>query len=269
MLGAACGVDNSDPPAHPAPPEGPRRIVSLDFCADQYVLKFAARENILALSRDAEAEYSYLRNEARGLRKVYARAEDILVLRPDLVVRTYGGGQNITGFLERAGVPVLQIGFANDLAGVKRIVLETSTGLDAKQKGKAVIAEMQARIDRLSIRDDQLTVLYLSSKGATAGRNTLIGDLINHVGFENFQREPGWRSLPLERLAYETPDIIAAGFFETSDLASDIWTPVRHPVAQRRMRGATMVSIPGAWTSCGAWFNLDAAEALAGVEDND
>ncbi|PZU18112.1 MAG: iron ABC transporter substrate-binding protein, partial [Citromicrobium sp.] len=32
--------------------DAPRRIVSLDYCADQYVLKFADREDILALSPD-------------------------------------------------------------------------------------------------------------------------------------------------------------------------------------------------------------------------
>ena len=44
----------------------PRRIVSLDFCADQYVLKLADRESILAVSRDATKDFSFMREEALG-----------------------------------------------------------------------------------------------------------------------------------------------------------------------------------------------------------
>ena len=45
-----------------------QRVISLDYCADQYVLKFVDPENIVALSPDAEEPFSYLvrRPEACG-----------------------------------------------------------------------------------------------------------------------------------------------------------------------------------------------------------
>ena len=73
--------------------DAPRRIVSLDYCADQYVLKFADREDILALSPDAGKRFSYMRAAAEGIPTVRPRTADVLALQPDLVVRTYGGGQ--------------------------------------------------------------------------------------------------------------------------------------------------------------------------------
>ena len=57
--------------------------------------------------------------------------------------------------------------------------------------------------------------------------------------------------------------MIAAGFFDTYDLVADLWTPARHPVARRQMKLQSVVDIPSAWTACGAWFLLDAAEAIA------
>ena len=39
-------------------------LVSLDYCADQFVLALADREQILAVSKDAERRFSHLREKA-------------------------------------------------------------------------------------------------------------------------------------------------------------------------------------------------------------
>ena len=38
---------------------------------------------------------------------------------------------------------------------------------------------------------------------------------------------------------------------------------MRHPVARAQLDGGAVVPIEGAWTACGAWFLMDAVEALA------
>ena len=88
MLVAACTGERALPERQAGGP--PMRIVSLDFCADQYVLKLADRGSILALSPEAVMAHSYLREQAAGLRSVRPLAEDAIALQPDLVVRSYG-----------------------------------------------------------------------------------------------------------------------------------------------------------------------------------
>ena len=109
--------------------DAPRRIVSLDYCADQYVLKFADREDILALSPDAGKRFSYMRAAAEGIPTVRPRTADVLALQPDLVVRTYGGGHDIADFMKEPGVPVVQIGFPQSIAEVRDEVLRVGTEL--------------------------------------------------------------------------------------------------------------------------------------------
>ena len=65
--------------------DAPRRIVSLDYCADQYVLKFADREDILALSPDAGKRFSYMRAAAEGIPTVRPRT-GIRVYRPTMKI---------------------------------------------------------------------------------------------------------------------------------------------------------------------------------------
>ena len=242
----------------------PRRIVSLDYCADQYVLKFADREDILALSPDAEKRYSYMRAEAAGIPTVRPRTADVLVLEPDLVVRTYGGGHDIANFMEKPGVPVVQIGFPQTLAEVREEVLRAGAALGKPEKARKLVADMDRRLDALARRGfPRKTVLYMTPAGVTTGEGTLVHELFEAAGVENFQKQPGWNPLPLERLAYERPDMVAASFFESATNHVDNWSAARHPVAQAQLRELPVVPLEGAWTACGGWFVLDAVEALA------
>lgn len=250
------------PAAPPAPaPAAPRRIVSLDYCADQYVLKLAPRDRILAVSRDAERPTSYMRAAAAGLRRVAARAEDVLVLKPDLVVRSYGGGPGAAEFLAAAGVPVLQLPYAEDLPGIRAAAIDVAVGLGVPERGRALAAEMDRRLAALPRRDAGASALYMTPGGVTAGPGTLVAELLEAAGLRNFQTEPGWRDLPLERLAYERPDLVAAASFEGVGSAEP-WSAARHPVARAQLDGP-VVGLEGAWTACGGWFLLDAVEALA------
>lgn len=259
LIAAACAPR----PAARSEDNARPRVVSLDFCADQFVLKFIDRQSIAALSPDAEKSESYLREEAKGLPKVRPRAEDILLHRPDIVVRSYGGGPRATEFFERAGVKVVQIPYANDIAGARQSVIDVARDLGVAGRGETVAMEMEARLASLPDNETSPSVLYMTSKGAVAGTGTSIDDMLTRAGAENFQTASGWGGLPLERLAYERPDMIAAGFFETSDLVSDIWSPARHPLVRRRLAELPVIDIPGAWTACGGWFNVNAIEALA------
>ena len=254
--------------ANPAAGEDakPSRIVSLDYCADQFVLRLADRDRILAVSPDAGKSFSYMRAAAHGLPRVRPRAEDVLLLGPDLVVRSYGGGPNIAAFLSRVGVGMAQVGAAESLDGVKRVLREMALALGEPERGEAIVAEMEVREAALRRRAGTETMLYLTPSGITTGPGTLQHEMMRTAGFRNFQRQPGWRTLPLERLAYERPDRVAAAFFSGQTTQLEAWSAMRHPLARKQMRELPVTSLPGAWTACGGWFLLDAIEALAAGE---
>lgn len=252
----------------PSPPQrsAARRIVSLDYCADQFVLGLADRRDILAVSPDAGAAFSYLRAAAAGLPSVRPRAEDVLILEPDLVVRSYGGGPNVRAFFERAGVPVLQIGRVDDMDGARAVTRDAARGLGVPERGEALIAEMDARLQRTRVHNPGTRALYVTPAGFTAGPGTLVHNLLAAAGLDNFQSRPGWRPIPLERLAYETPDAVAEATFGAGADHDDAWTRSRHPVARRALRSVPAVALDGATTACGGWFLADAVAALAALD---
>jgi iron complex transport system substrate-binding protein len=240
------------------------RVVSLDYCADQFVVKLADRGAIAAVSRDAVRSFSYLREEARGLPRVRASAEEVLALAPDLVVRSYGGGAALAGQLERAGVRVHQIGWGEDFDAVRANVRAAAVALGQRARGEALVAAFDARLAALR-QAAPLETLYVTAAGVTTGPGSMIHTLMASAGLANFQTRPGWNPLPLERLAADQPDLVATAFFDTGAgaAAGDTWSPARHPLAQRMMRDVPVVALDGATTSCAGWFVLDAVEALA------
>ena len=101
---------------------------------------------------------------------------------------------------------------------------------------------------------------------ALLGQGTFVGNLIAEAGLTNFETRPGWHGLPLERLTGEQPDLVAASFFDSTNLSHDIWSAARHPIARAQIDTKPAIELPGTWTACGAWFALDAVEALAGAK---
>ncbi|WP_338447317.1 ABC transporter substrate-binding protein [Pelagerythrobacter marensis] len=260
------------PAPEPAAPPGtePQRIVSLDYCADQYVLRFADRDAILALSPYAGERFSYMRAEAEGLPMVRPRTADILALRPDLVIRSFGGGADVVPFLEDLGVPVVQIGFPQTIAEVREEVVRVGSALGAGAEAQRVAADMDRRLAALPAPPDRpRTALYMTPGGMTSGEGTLVHEILRTAGLANFQDRAGWNILPLERLAYERPDVVAPAFYEGVESQGDIWSAARHPVAQAQLENRPVVPLEGAWTSCGGWFLIDAIEALSHAAQRD
>ncbi len=253
--------------------EHPMRIVSLDFCADQYVLKLADRAQVLALSPDAERDFSFMRDAAQGIPTVRSLAEDVLILKPDLVVRSYGGGPNAADFFERAGVPVLQVGWASSIDGegvdtIPQVIADVADGLGQSARGQQLIADFETRLETIQAAASDKSALYMTPTGVTTGGATMAHKMLEAAGLSNFSDKPGWHSLPLERLAYERPDMVAAAFFDAKFNHGNGWSAARHPIAKRELAGADMVPLEGAWLACGGWFILEAVEALA-AEAND
>lgn len=257
------------PVSDPAPAEpGAQRVVSLDYCADQFVMKMLPPSRILAVSPDATTTFSYMRDSADGIRQVRPVAEDVLAIRPDLVVRSYGGGPRAVSFFERVGIPVVQVPFANNIDEIRRAVRSVAEGLGMPERGEHIVSEMDRRLYAIGKPRATRTALYMTSTGATSGPGTLIGDMLQAAGFENFETRPGWRFISLERLAYEQPDLVAAAFVDADTTDPALWSAMRHPVAKKQLRDRPTVMLQGAWTSCGGWFLLDAIEALAGAAES-
>ena len=70
----------------------PSGIVSIDYCADQMLLKLVDRSRIAGVSHEVELDREFSVPRAMGLPRVRPDIESILKVNPSIVVKSYGGG---------------------------------------------------------------------------------------------------------------------------------------------------------------------------------
>ncbi len=243
------------------------RAVSLDYCADQYLLKLADKTQVLAVSRGADKDFSHMRDKAAGHEQIRPSREEVFALAPDLVLRQWGGGANAEKNFTAFGARVVSLGYPEDFDGVKDNIRLVADALDQEPRGEALIADMEARLDALARdNDSKKRALYVTPGGVTAGAHTMIDAAINAAGLVNIAAQEGksyWPSLSAEEVLLAPPDFIVGGFFVSRDQDINHWSAARHPALKKLLAETPSVQLPADIVSCAAWFAVDAAEMIA------
>lgn len=242
------------------------RVLSLDQCADQYVLALGEGHE-LALSPRADDPDSWLRAEAAGHRRLRPTLETVVAWAPDVVVRYWGGDARLLAQLERQGVRVVTIADAADFASVEQSIAEVAQALDREDEGQSLTDRMRATLDDGASPEGPhpVSALYLTAGGFTSGSGTLIDASLKAAGLENAARSHGFGAVRVERLAMDPPGRFVLGFYDQS--RADRRGPGRHPLVKRLAEDRPNVRLPAAMLTCPAWFMADAVPVLAQLRD--
>ncbi len=254
----------------PYPAEAaPSRVVSLDYCADQYVIALAERDAIVGVSPAATSDYSYLADRVGDLPRVRPNAEAVLLAEPDLVVRQWGGGFNARNHLDRLGIPVAQIAFGNSVASARDNLRAMGAALGAQDRAEALLRAMDTALARIAAEQihagEPPTALYLTPGGFTSGAGTFVDEMLSLAGVRNFgavHGGSGWIPVNLEQLVSHPPDMIVGAFFDLASNHVTFWSLGRHAFVQDMLRQTPTLFVPGRLVSCSAWFFVEAVEAV-------
>jgi iron complex transport system substrate-binding protein len=239
------------------------RIVSLDQCADQYVLALAPRAEIVGLSKRALNDDSFLRPEAGGLPESRATLEAILTSRATIAVTYWAGDLRLSSALARRGVSVVQIDEATDFAGVRADVRKVAAALGRGQEGEALIAAMDVKLAQSRGAWAGARALYLTPGGVTAGQGTLVGAMMAAAGLVSASAVPGYAPVSLEDLVLHPPAALVLGFFRDLTGGRQHWSIGGNNYLRRLAQRRAIASLPGSILGCPAWFAADGSLALA------
>lgn len=239
----------------------PLRIMALDQCADQYVLKLAPDAE-LALSPRADDPDAWMRVSAAGHSKVRPTLEAAVGFQPDVVVRYWGGEPKLLSALERRGVRVVTLTDAVDFDGVRANIRSVADAVGQTSRGEALSRRMDRTLAQAAAPTGAVkpAALYLTPGGFTSGAGSLVDAIMKAAGFANLAA-PGFAPVSVERIALTPPARFILGFFDRT--RADWRGPGRHPVVRRAAQGRTVASLPAAALTCPAWFAADAAAILA------
>lgn len=238
------------------------RVMSLDYCADQYVLALSPRDSIVGLSHRADDPDSFMREYAHGLPVRRATVEAVVAARPDVVVRYWGGDARLEAMLARRGIAVLKVDEATGFEDVRANIRRVAAGLDQIPAGERMIAAMDAKLARARGAWDGAPALYFTPGGFTAGPGTLVHAILEAAGLKGVAG-PGYAPVSLESLVMNPPAAMVLGFFDDFTNAMVRWGAGRHHALQRLVDERAAGALPSSIAGCPAWFAADGALMLA------
>lgn len=237
------------------------------MCADQYLIALADPAQIAALTQySRDPEMSYYAKRAQSLPISTRSAEEVLMLRPDLVIGVPYRQREALAPLKARGVPIIALPKKDGLAGTEESIRVVAKAIGHPERGRALIASIRARLARVGPPPGRGRVAaYYQRRGYLTGAGTLVDELMGRVGLVNLAAKLDLRTLSrlsVEQLAMARPDflILESAVTRTTDRGTEM---LRHPLLDRAVRPEHRLVLPQALTVCGGPAYPEAVEMLA------
>ena len=266
LMALALGSCSPAPAPLPVPP-APQRIVSLNPCTDAILAEVAERGQIAALSAYSSqvGQSSMDVALARSLPATAGTLEEVAVLRPDLVLAGAMTAPAERAAYARLGLRREDFASPTTIAASLDQVRRIAALVGHPERGAALVARIEAAVARATVPPGtrRVDTLVWQSGGMVPGGNTLVSELMNRAGFDNFSARAGLgqaQILPLEPvLAHPPQAILVAG-----NLAAGENRLLAHP-ALSRLPATRRFAFDPVLEWCGGPTIIRAADRLAQI----
>lgn len=266
MKGAAAGLVLvallASAPAGAQEPHARPRVVSLNLCTDELALRLADPGQVLSVTHLARDPLSSnVADLARDVPVNRGLAEEVVPLKPDLVLAGAYTTPAATAVLRRLGFEVLELGDPQTLEEAYAQIRRVAERLGVPERGAAMVGEMEEALSRLPpVAGKRPTAVVLRPNGFTTGRGSLADELMEKAGLSNLAaRLPTDKmgQLALEEIVRAAPDLVVVNADEAAppSLADAL---LHHP-ALAPFKDRTLALPLRLWTCAGP----DLAEAAA------
>jgi iron complex transport system substrate-binding protein len=251
-----------------ATPANLPRIASINVCTDQLLMTLADPPQILGLSPySRDPARSWAAAQANSFARLSGTAEDVLMLRPDVVVAGRFTKLATRELLKDKGLRVVEFDAARSLDDVKQQIRLMGDVAGHPDRASAEIDRLDtaiAHVRQLATRKPY-RVLAVSRRGWVSGSDSLTNSLLAAAGLSNAARDLGIKSgrfASLETIVDLKPDFILVS--EDSGFAEDQGSALLlHPALERFYPAARRIVIPERLTVCGGPMLSEAMDRLA------
>jgi iron complex transport system substrate-binding protein len=293
LLGAiplACALvscsrsDSTELPQEHVQSQAPHRIVALTIGAVDTLALLGTLDRVIAVEEDCfvpgTEHMAKIRNDDHSGPSKALNVESVLALRPDLVIAK----EDLKPALDRRGLRVHWVPAASGLDTVIPLVEQLGGELGVPEKARAAVAAMRAKMASIEHRVAALPrvrVYYEAGKaGRTAGRGTIIDDMIRLAGGDNIAGETRLANpvLSTEAILAADPEVIVLSPW--SDSPEDVaqrpgWSRIaavrlgrihRIPEQDRKVQSPSPTCVDGCEKMLVPWLHpsLSASDAHEG-----
>ncbi len=260
LFGASSATASADGP--------PRRVVSMNVCTDQLAMLIADEGQLASVSHMAsQRNFSVLWQRAGALAVNHGHAEEVYLMRPDLVLAGAYSTRVTIDLLRRLGVRVETFAPVASLDDIRKDILAMGRLLGQSPRADAMVAAFDHEVAavRTSHGDRKPLAALYHANSYTSGRGTLAAEIVELAALDNLGTRlglTGTARLPLESLVMNAPEIIVTGQRYGGDNAQAT-SVLDHPALARGPRPPGAIVIADHEWICGLPFTIEAARRLA------
>ena len=234
------------------------RVVSLNLCADAYLMAFAKPEQILGLTQQSsDPTLSAFVVEASNFPVSGGRMANILEQQPDIIIiNNYSPPPN-KALMDRLGIKIVKLDAANSYQSARTEILQLGKAIHRLETAKAYLAQLDKELE--DARHTELTympsIINYQRRGIVVGETHILDDIIQLAGAQNLGRDTGRTIGPmsLENLIRLQPDYVLSisendeQTLKSQDRGSEI---LSHPALQKMFSAERHIYIPQNLTVC-------------------
>ncbi len=251
----------------------PRRVVSLNPCLDVILVEVADRFQIAALSHYAREDYgSTIADIARTLPFTYETAEEVLALRPDLVLTGRHSSLATRTSLDRLDIPTALFGLPDTVEESLEQVRRIAGLVGHPERGDALVRRIVAALEAAAPMPGtpSLSALVFMPGGFASGPGTLMDEMMSRMGLHNAAIRYGLRrsmSVPLEHVIADPPDVLLSG---EPYPGAPSWAErvMEHPALNHLAGGMRRAAFPERLLFCGGPVLVRTAAALSRARED-
>ncbi len=253
--------------ALPAGASAAPRIVSMNICTDQLLLAIADPAQIMGLSRFSRDARQGLGDKVHQFPVLAGGAEDILMLKPDVVAASDFDKRSTRDLLKANGQNLVEFPIPRTLADVREQILQMGDLAGHPERARAEIARLDAAIAgaKQAAMGRHLRILPLSRRGWVPGRESFVGAILAEAGLASAAGELGISFggfVSMEEIIKLKPDFLVVS--DAGERAEDEGRAfLLHPALEHFYPQWKRIVIPERMTECGGVMLADALNALA------
>jgi iron complex transport system substrate-binding protein len=222
------------------------RVASLNLCTDEYLLLLAKPEQVVSVSYLSQDPLeSPLWRAARRYRGNQGSIEDVLTLKPTLVLTMGGAGRATRSLASRLHMRSLDLPYGASLEDVEQNLRSVAAALGEPERANPWIA----RIEQLRRTTPQQAgdAIWISGHGDSLAPNSLGAQWLRLAGFQ--QRALPGSKATLETLLENPPKVLIRSNYRSGQMSGGTqW--LEHPIVRRA--GARQIVTDGrTWTCTG------------------
>lgn len=269
LLAVLAGGARAAPPPR-VPPRVPQRIMSLNLCTDLLLLQLAPKVRIASVSFLAhDGANELFPGLDKGVPTNRGSGEDLVRVRPDLVLDSELASPFIRTLAGKVGARVVAVKDAESFADIREVVRQVGRAVGEPARAEALVARMDTELADLAAHPPswagngrRLRVVAWSGGSAVPGKGSLTDAIITAAGATNIAARPGasTSSFGVEELLAERPDLLLYGGAALSK-PSMLTEQAAHR-AVRNLYAGRRIAYADAAYACGLPQSADAARDL-------